>query len=299
MKVKLQKVQTDVAQKNGVHLHILRLDIIHPFISGNKWYKLKYNLETAFREGHDTVLSFGGAYSNHIHALATVANEKGLKSIGVIRGEPTLPLNPTLEYACKMGMKLHYISRGDFREKASGVFLDDLKKTFGPFYIIPEGGTNTLALKGASEIVDENVALYDYLCLPVGTGGTIGGVICGMQGRGTILGFPVLKGDFLPLEIAKLVMNHVNKSFSNWELINDFHFGGYAKFTSQLIDFINRFKSEQQIPLDPIYTGKMMFGVCSLIESGYFNKGSRILAIHTGGLQGIEGFNLRFGGLIE
>ncbi len=294
----VQEITTNKMSDKGLRLSVLRLDVIHPVISGNKWYKLKYNLEAALQEGH-IVLSFGGAYSNHIHALAAAANEIGLKSIGVIRGEPTLPLNPTLEYASKLGMRLHYVSRAVYREKTSLAFIDELKDKFGSFYLVPEGGTNQLALMGASEIVNENVTPYDYLCLPVGTGGTIAGVVCGLQGRGMVLGFPVLKGYFLQDEVNKLVMDHINSSYSNWELINDYHFGGYAKFTSELIDFINRFKSDSGISLDPIYTGKMMYGVFDLIEKDYFKEGSRILVIHTGGLQGIEGFNQRFGNLIE
>ncbi len=295
----IQEINTTIAHENNVRLFVLRLDIIHPIISGNKWYKLKYNLETAKQSGYEKILSFGGAFSNHIHALAAASSEAGLKSIGIIRGERPFPLNPTLDFAIKQGMDLHFVSRTDYRDKTSADFIRNLEKRYGPFYLVPEGGSNHLALKGISEIVNKKVKGYDYLCLPVGTGGTIGGIIAGMDGEGKIYGFLVLKGDFLKKAIQELISSYNNNSYSNWSLMSDYHFGGYAKFNSQLINFINQFKSDFGIPLDPIYTGKMMFGVFDLLEKGCFKKGSKILTIHTGGLQGIEGFNERFGKLIE
>jgi len=288
-----------VLNPNKVRLFIMRDDLIHPLISGNKWRKLKYNLLAAREAGEATMLTFGGAYSNHIHAVAAAAKEYGYKSIGIIRGEEHLPLNPTLADAKAMGMAIHYIDRPTYRLKDTGEFLESLQQRFGKFYLIPEGGTNDLAIKGAAEIVAGIENEYDYFCLACGTGGTTTGIISGLNGKGEVLGFSVLKGNFHQLEIQSW-LNKINKEkLANWQVDTEYHFGGYAKHSSGLIDFINKFKIEYNIQLDPIYTGKMMFGVFDLIRLGKFRKDTSVLAIHTGGLQGIKGFNERFGELIE
>ena len=165
--------------------------------------------------------------------------------------------------------------------------MNNLKKEFEDFYIVPEGGTNQLAVKGCEEILNEADTTFDYICCAVGTGGTISGIINASKAHQEILGFPALKGDFLSTNISKFV------SKDNWELITDYHFGGYAKVNSELIDFINQFKKEHNIPLDPVYTGKLMFGVIKMIEENYFKQKTKILVIHTGGLQGISGMNKR------
>jgi len=294
----IQSILDSVKGESKITLHVKREDKIHPLISGNKWRKLKYNLEEAKKLNHHTLLTFGGAYSNHIHALAAAARGFGFKSIGVIRGEEHLPLNPTLNDAKAFGMSFHYMDRATYREKHSESVLAKLKEQFGEFYLIPEGGTNELAIKGASEIITPIVNDYDYYCCPCGTGGTAAGVISGLKGLGKVLGFSVLKGDFHKKEISYWLTKTNKQNLNNWEVITDYHFGGYAKYDLELIDFINKFKKETQIPLDPVYTGKMMFGIYGLIEKGYFPTGSRVLAIHTGGLQGINGFNERFGILL-
>jgi len=274
----------------GVELYLKREDKIHPFISGNKYRKLKYNLIESQNKKHDTLLTFGGAYSNHIAAVASAGKEFGFKTIGVIRGEELadkISENPTLSVAQNCGMQFKLISREVYRTKTTSSFINTLKNELGNFYMIPEGGTNELAVKGCEEIFIEEDKTFDIICCPVGTGGTISGLINASEPNQKILGFAALKGDFLQKEIGKFTAK------SNWELVTDYHFGGYAKINSTLVEFINRFKQEYNIPLDPIYTGKMMFGIFDLIKKGYFKKGAKILAIHTGGLQGIDGMNIK------
>ena len=271
-----------------VTLTIKREDEIHPEISGNKYRKLKYNLIAAKEQGLETLLTFGGAYSNHIAATASAGLEFGFKTIGIIRGDELADKvsgNSTLSFAQKCGMELKFISRKEYREKSSPEFIASLKKEFGYIYILPEGGTNDLAIKGCEEILTENDEDFDYICTPVGTGGTIAGIINSTNPNQKVVGFSSLKGDFLKGEIAKLTTK------GNWELITDYHFGGYGKINEELITFINNFKEETKIPLDPVYTGKMIYGLVDLMKRDKFKKGSKILAIHTGGLQGVKGMN--------
>lgn len=272
----------------GVELYLKREDKIHPFISGNKYRKLKYNLAEAKKQKQDTLLSFGGAYSNHIAAVASAGKELGFKTIGIIRGKELIKKisqNQTLTFAKDCGMIFKFISRDAYRTKSDSNFLNNLKNEFGSFYLIPEGGTNDLAIRGCEEILTEEDEAYDFICCSVGTGGTISGLINASSSHQKVMGFPALKGDFLQKDISKFAVK------SNWKLITDYHFGGYAKINSELIEFINKFKTNYDIPLDPIYTGKMMFGILELTKKDYFPKGSKILAIHTGGLQGINGMN--------
>ncbi|HPW98490.1 MAG TPA: pyridoxal-phosphate dependent enzyme [Flavobacterium sp.] len=270
-------------------LSIKREDLLHPYISGNKFRKLKYNIEEVKRLNKNTLLTFGGAYSNHILAVAAVGKEYGFKTIGIIRGEElvnNIENNPTLSKAKEFGMEFDFISRDNYRNKNDENFIATLKLKFGDFYLLPEGGTNLLAIKGCEEIVTSEDDAFDYICCAVGTGGTISGVINCSKHCQKVLGFPALKGDFLQEDIRKFA----NKE--NWELINDYHFGGYAKTTNELIDFMNEFYTQYQIPLDPIYTGKMVFGVFDLIKKNYFPENAKIRILHTGGLQGINGMNL-------
>jgi 1-aminocyclopropane-1-carboxylate deaminase len=295
--VKITDAQLD---KAGVELSIKREDLLHPYISGNKFRKLKYNLLEAKRLGHHTLLSFGGAYSNHIHALAYAGQLFNFKTIGIIRGEETLPLNPTLSDAVAFGMKLRYTTRTEYRNKDNPTMIQKLVSDFGDFYLIPEGGSNAFAVKGCTEIVNEPVRSFDYVCAATGTGGTLAGIISGMDGKNYVLGFPVLKdGGFLNETIAHLISSYSATSFNNWQLILNYHFGGYARFNPTLVSFINQFIKSHQIPLDPVYSGKLLFGIYDLAKSGFFKKGDKILAIHTGGLQGIAGFNQRHGYIID
>lgn len=271
-------------------LVIKREDQIHPIISGNKYRKLKYNLAEAKTRGFKTLLTFGGAFSNHIAAVAELGKTNGFRTIGVIRGEELVDKiveNPTLKIARQAGMIFKFVTRKAYRNKSNEQVIDGLIAEFGDFYRIPEGGTNALAIKGCEEILTEEDKDFDFICCSVGTGGTLSGLINCSKPSQQILGFSALKGDFLKGDIGKFVEK------KNWQLITDYHFGGYAKINEGLISFINEFKSNYQIPLDPIYTGKMMFGIFDLMEKGFFPKGSKILAIHTGGLQGIEGMNIK------
>nr|WP_321225252.1 pyridoxal-phosphate dependent enzyme [uncultured Psychroserpens sp.] len=264
--------------------------INHDIVSGNKLRKLKYNLIEAKKEGRHSILTFGGAFSNHIAAVAFAGQELGFKTFGIIRGEELeskIETNPTLKFAQSCNMTFKFVTRAAYRNKNTDEFISSLEHEFGDFYLVPEGGTNKLAVKGCEEILTSLDKDYDYICCSVGTGGTISGLINAALPHQKIIGFPALKGDFLKEEIAKFA------SKENWELITNYHFGGYGKVNTQLIEFINNFKRAHNIPLDPIYTGKMMFGINDLIEKGYFPKTSKILIIHTGGLQGIEGMNQR------
>lgn len=268
----------------GIQLHLKREDRLHPTISGNKFHKLKYNLIEAKAQGLTTLLTFGGAYSNHIAAVAAAGLECGFQTIGIIRGEELIDKvvnNSTLRQAQDNGMQLRFISRSDYRRKTDADFIEHLKSEFGTFYLIPEGGTNLLAVQGCEEILTEQDQQdFDYLCCAVGTGGTIAGIINSSNDTQKVLGFPALKGDFLFDEIRQWTTR------TNWDLCLDYHFGGYAKTTPELLDFIENFQAKTHIEIEPIYTGKMLFGIFDLIEQGYFPANSRILAIHTGGLQG-------------
>jgi len=290
----LQQLHDRLFEEKEVNVFIKREDLLHPTISGNKWRKLKYNIAEAKDKGHETLLTFGGAYSNHIYSTAAAANEYGLQSIGIIRGDRIEPLNFTLAFAEEMGMQLHFVSRDVYREKKEAFFIEALRKEYGDFYLVPEGGSNGLAIKGCTEIVDDIKINYDYLCVPVGTGGTISGLIASEK-KASIIGFSALKGDFLSNEIATLLKSYNTVSEAHWTINNNFHFGGYAKVKPALIDFIRNFKSNHNIQLDPIYTGKMMFGLFELITNNYFDKGTTIVALHTGGLQGIKGMEERLG----
>lgn len=274
---------------SSVELFMRREDLIHPFVSGNKFRKLKYNLIQAKAENQTTLLTFGGAFSNHIAATAFAGKENGFKTIGVLRGDELVSEinnNPTLRFAKECGMEFCFVSRESYREKDSHGFIEKLKKQFGDFYLIPEGGANGLAVKGCEEIISDNDRQYDFMVCAVGTGGTVSGIINSALPHQKVLGFPSLKGDFLQKDIRKFAKNE------NWELITDYHFGGYGKVTNELIEFINSFYVENKIPLDPIYTGKMVFGVIDLIRKGFFPVQSKILMVHTGGIQGVAGMNM-------
>ena len=275
-------------QKNGISVAIRREDLIHPFVSGNKFRKLKYNLLKAKAENRTTLLTFGGAFSNHIAAVAFAGKEHGFKTIGIIRGDELqdkIQENPTLKFAQENGMQFEFVSRSHYSNKENPEFIDELKQKFGGFYFIPEGGTNDLAIKGCKEILTEADSQFEYICCAVGTGGTVSGLINSALPHQKILGFPALKGDFLQEEICKFAKT------DNWQLITDYHFGGYGKVNLELIDFINNFSKSNKIPLDPVYTSKMAFGILDLIDKNYFQANSKILMIHTGGLQGIQGMN--------
>ncbi len=274
---------------NNIQLFIKREDLLHPIISGNKFRKLKYNVQEAKRLGHTTLLTFGGAFSNHILAVAGAGAEFGFKTIGIIRGEELenkIHENPTLAKAQELGMQFHFVSRTAYRDKESSSFISFLCEKFGNFYLVPEGGTNDLAIKGCEEILtSEEKSYFTHIACAVGTGGTISGLINSSTEEQQLIGFSSLKGAFL----SEVIRNFVVKT--NWSISDAYHFGGYGKVNDELIQFLNSFYSQTSIPLDPVYTGKMVFGILDWIEKGYFPPNAKILMIHTGGLQGIKGMN--------
>lgn len=295
----IQEIHSTILEKKEVRLWVKRDDLTHLHIQGNKWRKLKYNLE-AFKHSHKKyLLTFGGAFSNHIYATAAAGQLFGIPTIGIIRGEKIYPLNPTLAFAEQAGMQLFFVDRIIYREKEQA--LSSLNISTEACYILPEGGTNDLALQGCEELADEILDQTknfspDFICLPCGTGGTAAGILSSeklLKQKTHLLAFSALKGDFLKKEIHRLQSKN-----KNWSLQTDYHFGGYAKFSEELIHFINEFKQQYHISLDPVYTGKMFYGIFDLIEKNFFKKGSQIIAIHTGGLQGILGFNQRFGNIL-
>ncbi len=295
----IQNLKLPLFEKQNITVDVLREDLSHPIIQGNKLRKLLYNLLNAKKKGNETILTFGGAFSNHIAAVSAAGKEFGFRTIGMIRGEETLPLNPTLAQCKKDGMELHYIDRATYRIKHTQDFKDYLRNEFGSFYLIPEGGTNYYAINGCMEIIP-NYCDYDYICCPIGTGGTAAGIILGNKGRSKIIGFSALKGgEFLTKDIYNHIQSVTNDEeltselMASFELNTDFHLGGYAKLTEELLTFVRGFYQEHHVKWDTIYNGKMAFGVWELLKENYFPKNSSILLIHTGGMQGIKGIEQR------
>ncbi len=292
----LKKVEIHHASfhRKQVSLSLLRLDLIHPLYGGNKYYKLKYNLEHARQEGHQTILTYGGAFSNHIYATAALAAEQGFNSIGVIRGEETLPLNDTLAFAQRKGMRLIYLNRRTYKEKYSSELLSVFKDKFGPFYLIPEGGSNVCALRGCKEIPQSIEEDYDYWFCPTGTGGTLAGISLGLGPQQKVMGIAVLRAyDHLQKEVHRLLAKYAETfpqeaalaTRENWEILSGYEFGGYAKTQPALAEFIENFQATHSIPIEWIYTGKMLYAIFDLIDKDYFPSGSRLIALHTGGIR--------------
>ncbi len=287
VQIPTQQIRLPETESAGISLFVRREDLLHPVISGNKYRKLKYNLLRAKEEGHTTLLTFGGAFSNHIAVTARAGSEYGYRTIGVIRGEEleSRPKNPTLVAALRDGMQLKFVSRQAYRQKADAAFVEALKAELGPFYLLPEGGTNRLAVRGCEEILAESDRQFTHICCCVGTGGTLAGLINASVERQRLIGFQVLKGDYLTKDIRSFVRK------DNWYLEDGYHFGGYAKINQSLVTFINNFRRDTGILVDPVYTGKMFYGIAHMARRGLFEPGTRILAIHSGGLQGIAGMN--------
>ena len=291
----IQSLNHSLFSEKGLELAILRLDQVHSLVSGNKFFKLKYNFEEAKLQGKDTLLTFGGAYSNHIHACAAAAKLEGFKAIGLIRGDFLEESNPTLNFAGTQGMELHFLDRETYRQKSNPEFLQTLEEKYGDFYLIPEGGTNPLAIQGTSEILGLKTRRFTHICTSIGTGGTFLGLAASLEPRQKLLGFSSLKGNFIHQEIQEKLLEFQVNSKGSLEVFSSYHFGGYAKWTPELIDFIHWFYSEFGIILDPVYTGKMAFGIFDLIQKNQVPPGSKVLLIHTGGLQGNLGFIQRTG----
>jgi len=273
-------------EKKGINLWIKREDLIHPHLSGNKWRKLEFNIQEMEKAQKKGILTFGGAYSNHIYATAATGQLFDFATIGIIRGEETLPLNSRLSFAKESGMQLEYVDRTTYRDKEK---LAKIYQTrFPDYYFLPEGGTNIYAIPGCARVVAEIREQFsqmpDYICLACGTGGTLAGIISGLKGESMGLGFSVLKGDFHQRDIRQLLSDANITDPKNWSINIDYHFGGYARRSVELDQFIISFEKTYNIPLEWIYTGKLFYGIFDLIEKGFFPKGSSLVVIHTGGL---------------
>jgi 1-aminocyclopropane-1-carboxylate deaminase len=281
------QLHEDEAAKMGIRLFVKRLDLIHPVISGNKWFKLKYNFEKATSENKKSILTFGGAYSNHIAATAAAAKLAGIQATGIIRGEKPVVLNPVLKYAGQQEMELVFISREEYRKKNEPAFLINLNKEFHDPYIIPEGGANVFGVKGCTEILkdEEN---YDYIFCACGTATTLAGLILSCKNSTVqIKGISVLKGAFsLNEKVIKFLSFFDNPEyFNNWSISHEYHFGAYAKSTPALHKFIESFKKKHDIFIEPVYTGKVFFAVYDLISKKLIRNDSKILIVHTGGFR--------------
>lgn len=264
-------------------------------VQGNKWRKLKYNLLEARLNGQHTILTFGGAYSNHIYAVAAAAKIFHFKAIGIIRGDETTVQSPTLQFAASQGMQLHYMDRETYRHKEDAANIESLRVQLGDFYYVPEGGTNIFALEGVAEIIPELNVSYDYLCTACGTGGNVGRFSKRFKRREEADWFSSLKGtDTLTGKVNELVQEYTGEQYSNFKVNFNYHFGGYARIKPELIDFIKQFKRDYDITLEPVYTGKMFYGLFDMIQKDVFAKGTRIVALHTGGLQGLSGYPAYF-----
>ena len=270
---------------DGFEITLKREDQLHPLVSGNKFRKLKYNLIEAKKQGHQTLLTFGGPFSNHLAATAAAGKIMGFETIGIVRGEEARKLNPSLQFCQDQSMVLFPVSRADYRLKNEPEFIASLQKKWGNFYLLPEGGTNTLALEGCREILTAADRDFEVICCSVGTGGTWAGLVESALPHQEVIGFTALKNYNLENELRKFTPN------KNGLLNHDYTFGGYAKVSPELIDFINTFNKNFKTPLDPVYTGKLLFGIFDLIKNKRWLWGKKILIIHTGGLQGIEGMN--------
>ena len=284
----LEKINDPFLENHDIQLWAKRDDLIHPIISGNKWRKLKYNLNHALIQGADTLVSMGGAYSNHLHALAYAGQQLKLKTIGIIRGERRDVLTPTLQDMADWGMELRFVSRSEYRQYRQYKRSGDVPGIESGQYWLPEGGSSRLAQQGISELAAEIDIPYEVICAPCGTGATLAGLINAVSEHVSVLGFSALKNaGYLDKEITAQLDN---KNTINWHLIKDYHFGGFAKINSNLIAFIQKFEEKFLIPLEPVYTAKMFYGIYDLAAKGYFRPGSKIVAIHTGGIQGKRGY---------
>ena len=293
----LQPISHPTAERHGVRLLLWRDDLLNPDLPGNKARKLKYNLQEATWEGFTDLLTFGGAYSNHLAAVAAAGRLFGFATIGLVRGEEHQPLNSTLARCQADGMQLHYLDRTTYRRRTEPAFLAEIQQQFGHPYLLPEGGTNALALRGVAELIGElrQHTDFDAVAVAAGTGGTLAGLALGLaEARypARVIGVAALKGaDFLRAEIDTLTQAAAGQRLTNYELHTGYHFGGYAKLPPELREFIQQFEADSGVLLDPIYTGKLLFGVLDLIDKDYFTPGSTVVAVHTGGLQAWAGFN--------
>jgi 1-aminocyclopropane-1-carboxylate deaminase len=290
----LEDITHPLFLQHKVHVQIKRDDLLHDVISGNKWRKLKYNLLHLKQQKYSGAISFGGSYSNHIHAFAFACRQQNIPCIGVIRGEEDYKNNYTLTWARHWGMTCHFVERKTYRRRFDKDFLAELHNQYPNHFIVPEGGSNHLAIEGVGEIIDElaQQTSFDTLITPVGSGGTLAGLISGdslQEKQHKLIGIAVLKqAHYLQQEISNLLPEHA-KQHNNWQLLTELHRGGYAKFSEHDIANILAFSQQTQRPFEPVYSGKMLLGFLDLLAQGHFNANERIVLLHTGGMQGLGG----------
>ena len=282
--ISVQSLNSNWYNKKVAGVDMLRLDKVHPIVSGNKWFKLKYNIQACRQQGHDTILTFGGGYSNHLIATAFAAKEANLKSIGIIRGEelgerPSATLKQCEEY----GMQLHYVTRGQYKERYEKVWQNELSESYDAF-VVPEGGANNFGVKGAAEMLEpvQNIEQYTHVLLAAGTGTSLAGVRNVLPENIQVWGFVPMKGGAY---IHEQIKEYTEEGLP-FRIYDDWHLGGFGKYNEELIDFMNEFYHMNTIPLDVVYTGKMMFAVNEMLNANAFNTSDKLLCIHTGGLQG-------------
>lgn len=279
-----------LCDQHDVQVFIKRDDLIHDVISGNKLFKLSLYLEKFKKENYKTLITFGGAYSNHVHATAYKAKSLGIKSVAIIRGEQLLPLNPTLKDVTDWGMVLEPVSRADYKLKEQSEHIKKIIDTYGDPLLVPEGGCGTLGVLGAAKMLDGvDQSSFDYVICACGTATTLSGLICASEDPIKLIGVPVLKAQkWMGQEIGDY-LNQLNIKKSNWQLLHDYHFGGYAKTPTQIVEFVSEMEKDYGLMLDPIYTGKAFYALLDQIKKGLIAKGSKVLFVHTGGLQGRRG----------
>ena len=283
-------IQPDWAIARGITLVVKRDDLLHPIISGNKWRKLKYALLQAHDNNVKHIVSFGGGFSNHVHALGYCCHQLNIQFTAIIRGDYSHNLSPMLRDLLSWGTDIQYVDRINYQQRAEPQYLQTLATKYPNALIIPEWGSQLQALKGVAEIIDELQNEYDYVLAPVASGGTLAGLVDGLAQTGKhdtsqLLGIAVLKGqEYLEQLVENLLTDRHHKS--EWSISHDYHFGGYAKSNNELNQFCAAFEKQTQIALEPVYSGKLFYALYQLTINGYFPAGSRVLAIHTGGLQG-------------
>jgi 1-aminocyclopropane-1-carboxylate deaminase len=278
----VQELHDERLAARGVRLLLKRDDLIHPALPGNKWRKLKYNLAAAAESGQRTLLTFGGAYSNHIRAVAAAGRYFGFATIGVIRGEERPALNPTLAYARAQGMTLTYLDRTTYRDKRSLAVVDALRREFGEFYLVPEGGSNAAAVRGAAELPAELTIPYDVICCPCGTGGTLAGIAAGLPPDARAVGFSALKGGGFLVDDVRRLQHEYGHETTNWTIELDYHFGGFARRNVELDRFIAEFRERHGVDLEWVYVAKMLYGVFDMVRQGTFPSGLSIVPVVTG-----------------
>jgi 1-aminocyclopropane-1-carboxylate deaminase len=283
-RIPLTQLTAAWVHQHKVALTVLRADLIDAEISGNKYFKLLPNLQVARAQGHTTLLSFGGPWSNHLHALAAAGRRYGFRTIGLVRGEQSGLLTPCLQDAANWGMELHFVTRQDYRRKTEAAWLQTLVERFGPHYLIPEGGANLAGLQGCQHLLPVG-GDYSHLLLACGTGTTLAGLVT--VSAVPVLGIQVLKGaGYLQQQISQMLQQHGQEATCEWQVLDDWHGGGYARMSAELLAFMRRFETDTGVPLEPVYSGKLMQALVGLIRQDYFPPGARLLVIHGGGLQG-------------